>query len=893
MPRAAISQKHLAAEIARCLEDNELDEFRAQVLAAEDIDYDLNTQYGKEVGYKTILHLAIDEDDHDTLEYIDILLQAGASARYQNPQLQSSPIHVAADEGKLGAIQLLLKYPENKADVNAVNRYGLTGLHILLAQLLDLAFLQTKPKESRPGKIADDSLEKDIADILEAITLILKQRELYLNFDEATDISDPKLLNKQSYKKLATMTPLQILCSFQTWNARPISMVLHRKLEECVLTLLRKDVDPNATSAKNSVAGSIAGSTPPVLLAAIRGYFLVVEVFKQFNTDFLVENKFQQSILHVVLKAGYYNKILVHGEECGVVNEKTIYCLFKENSIRLKYSMMAIINRADSYGNTPLHYAKQYPTQEITKFLLRNGAKIDRNPQGTMNIHPKVLEEFLFEDCMLSSGDDADDEDFGITILFNIFAQPDIDPQLKINKVEDKAIAWSDEVEKGVGKRETRKFKKKIDTKRLEFFGDVDTFRQLLKHPVLSSFLELQLNNLRTGYIIDFLVYLLYILILYVFFGERFNKLKSKLSTTVEVYYVTQLDYSITISTILVAIFTIFLMAREIVQLVRLRKRYFHYYENMIEWCVLVLVLLSLLPDIWFISYPYLQKHLAAFTFLLAFMQVYLLLVRIVPNTPIPLYVNMFSTVLRTYTFILLSYFAFLVSFAFSFSLVYSAEPCIVSANSTDTTACEENADDQFGNLGYALVKTVVMFTGEFNYNDFPIRHWLGYLLFIMFVFLMTVVLMNLLNGLAVSDIHKIQKEVDTYYQISIVETLAYSKFVTLLAESIVIRPNMKPDSPRLLGVEVPGQPRYQVKADSMKDYYLNESTVKAAKDLVVDWKANASSGKLVTLEDVGEDLNNIRKEQGAMKSRLGTIEESISLILDIMQSRQPTVHRI
>ncbi len=31
----------------------------------------------------------------------------------------------------------------------------------------------------------------------------------------------------------------------------------------------------------------------------------------------------------------------------------------------------------------------------------------------------------------------------------------------------------------------------------------------------------------------------------------------------------------------------------------------------------------------------------------------------------------------------------------------------------------------------------------------------------IMFVFLMTVVLMNLLNGLAVSDIHKIQKEVD------------------------------------------------------------------------------------------------------------------------------------
>ena len=33
-------------------------------------------------------------------------------------------------------------------------------------------------------------------------------------------------------------------------------------------------------------------------------------MFKQyFQTDFLVENKFQQNILHIVLKAGYYNKV--------------------------------------------------------------------------------------------------------------------------------------------------------------------------------------------------------------------------------------------------------------------------------------------------------------------------------------------------------------------------------------------------------------------------------------------------------------------------------------------------------------------------------------------------------------------------------------------------------
>ena len=46
---------------------------------------------------------------------------------------------------------------------------------------------------------------------------------------------------------------------------------------------------------------------------------LVVEIFKTlFQTDFLVENKFQQNILHVVLKAGYYNKVRedTHKKKC-------------------------------------------------------------------------------------------------------------------------------------------------------------------------------------------------------------------------------------------------------------------------------------------------------------------------------------------------------------------------------------------------------------------------------------------------------------------------------------------------------------------------------------------------------------------------------------------------
>ena len=65
--------------------------------------------------------------------------------------------------------------------------------------------------------------------------------------------------------------------------------------------------------------------------------------------------------------------------------------------------------------------------------------------------------------------------------------------------------------------------------------------------------------------------------------------------------------------------------------------------------------------------------------------------------------------------------------------------------------------------------------------------------------------LIFLLSGLAVSDIHKIQEEVDTYYHISIVETLASTSFVSLPAEEVTIYPNIRPEHPKILGIPIPG----------------------------------------------------------------------------------------
>ena len=139
--------------MARCLEDNDFKGFEDALEQALDIGYNLDEPYGKEVGYKTILHLALDEDDHDTTRYIEALLEAGASARHLNSHLYLAPIHVAAEDVNLENIHLLLGDGKNKADVNALNKLGLNAIHILLAKLMEFAVWQNKPVASRPNKV--------------------------------------------------------------------------------------------------------------------------------------------------------------------------------------------------------------------------------------------------------------------------------------------------------------------------------------------------------------------------------------------------------------------------------------------------------------------------------------------------------------------------------------------------------------------------------------------------------------------------------------------------------------------------------------------------------------------------------------------------------------------
>ena len=60
---------------------------------------------------------------------------------------------MAAEDVNLDNVKMLLQDKQNKGDVNALNKLGLTPIHILLAKLMEFAVWQNKAANSRPNKV--------------------------------------------------------------------------------------------------------------------------------------------------------------------------------------------------------------------------------------------------------------------------------------------------------------------------------------------------------------------------------------------------------------------------------------------------------------------------------------------------------------------------------------------------------------------------------------------------------------------------------------------------------------------------------------------------------------------------------------------------------------------
>ena len=73
----------------------------------------------------------------------------------------------------------------------------------------------------------------------------------------------------------------------------------------------------------------------------------------------------------------------------------------------------------------------------------------------------------------------------------------------------------------------------------------------------------------------------------------------------------------------------------------------------------------------------------------------------------------------------------------------------------------------------------------------------------------------------------------------------------------------------------------------------FSENTVKAAKELVALKQQQSKLHNKATLDNLGEDILDLKREQFALKSKLSQLDDNVKTILEIMVSRQPPVERV
>ncbi|CAL4178711.1 unnamed protein product, partial [Meganyctiphanes norvegica] len=396
-------------------------------------------------------------------------------------------------------------------------------------------------------------------------------------------------------------------------------------------------------------------------------------------------------------------------EECPEID------YYKCLEILLKYKEHYNIDAQDCAGNTALHYASQLrDDQRFTKLLLLNGAQmtIKNNKHITAKsiIVPSLIEEVL-DDCITAEGDDSVEDDLKITIDLSIFSH-------------------------------RHDSETKTETDLLTALKESSTHKHLLTHPVISTFLYIKWQNIKTLWYTNLFFYMM-------FFACLISYICCYTESESPNYIARNFSLKIVIS-----VMSVYMVLREIVQLCIFKLSYFKSFDNLLEISLLALTALLLYyPDSSF------HHEFSAWIVVGSILE-FILLIGKCPLFQSTIYITMFKRVTSHFLRIIaVLFFWIILAFSLSFFILFRGK--IISLNKNATSS---DGDVSFMTFKKAFMKTIVMSTGELEYKDTVMDLYMPYplsskLLLTLFIFVIVFVTVNLMNGIAVSDIKSIQKE--------------------------------------------------------------------------------------------------------------------------------------
>lgn len=501
-------------------------------------------------------------------------------------------------------------------------------------------------------------------------------------------------------------------------------------MKDTVEFLLEKRVDVNSQSERAKYV------KPPAFLACSNGYFKILEhLIKNPELKFAYQkDKKKFTLLHEICQ----NFAGKEKENKNVDYQKCFDLVLKD--------LRCDPNAEDDLGCSPLHYTVRYKNDLATIALLKKGAYINEESNFGKTPIDEIsyctLEKFLNECISISPRGDKKIQD--IHIDYNFLIAPN----------RNREVDSSDK---------DGFFKEIASLKRI---SDNDELRSLVNHPVLSSFLFLKWSKLSFLFYTNLALFSTFMVafIIFIVLCQYLPK-----STRVD-YLSYQIFQKISFVSICM------LMMRELFQFI---LSYKHYLRSLMNWFEVCLIVLAWVVFLSISNFEADDRRVLRAVLILATAFEFLQIVGTLPFLSVSTHMVILKRVTITFFKSIVLYSILLLSFGLSFFILFGENKSVEYEHSETEN---ETSDDDFKNFRtpfISIVRTFVMLTGEFDATDMKLDSGFVYIIFTLFVFLVTIVLFNLLNALAVSDTQAIKSKGETIDLIQRIQVLdSYERII-------------------------------------------------------------------------------------------------------------------
>ncbi|XP_060534956.1 transient receptor potential channel pyrexia [Cylas formicarius] len=648
-------------------------------------------------------------------ELLDGLLRLGAQLKYYEPCQGMSALHLAAFGGCIPGTQFLIS---RGADVNAIYKCY-SPLHCAAFGDSPETAMILLNNGARVQALTANSTSNGNESVLHCAVRANAVACVRLFTVEGADVGQVEFA-----------------------GSSPIHLAADLGHAQCLRIMLDvKGVNVNARTKEKEQT--------PLHLAAEGGYVDCVDVLLERGADVNPRNHRGQTPLHLAARAQAYDCVELLLRKGG-----------------------ADPNVADCDKRMPLHAAvgKAARSYDIIEILISYGADVNAKDQyGYTPLHIAALNELsqCVEILIFHGADVTAKSKFGMTALGIITRKTPASLAMVRHKL-DEAITLHHHPESSNREVELRlDFRSILQHCHPREISFLNTFvdegqKEILLHPLCSAFLYLKWEKIRKYYVARMLFCFIFVLSLSLYvltalahncYNHGKNMNDTQPQNVIELcerksimgHMLRNNPFVIEMQWFALVGITCCEILRKVYGIAGYPsvRQYLSHPENIIEWTVIV--------SVFVISFIYTgrtytwQNHIGAFAVLFGWTNLMLMIGQLPIFGP---YVAMYTRVQGEFAKLLLAYSCLLIGFTISF--------CVIFPDSST-----------FANPFIGLITVLVMMTGELSLDllvdddpDDPpflleISAQVTYILFLLFV---TVILMNLLVGIAVHDIQGLQK---------------------------------------------------------------------------------------------------------------------------------------